>query len=249
MRILTRRLALASLMAVLLTLAAAGAAFAHVTVKPESAPKGSYSELSFRVPNERDDSGTTGVEVTFPTDTPISSVRVKPVAGWEYKIEMAQLPEPIDTGHGQVSEVVGKITWSGGTINPGEYQDFPVSAGPLPEDADQLVFKAVQTYASGEVVRWIQEAAEGAEEPEHPAPVLALTAAEGDGHDAAADEGDQDAAAVSGEAAGPTQDELDAASQRGTIGIVLGSLGLLLGLVALYLSTRRRGPGSMGEAG
>lgn len=245
MRILIRRLALAGLMAAVLTLAAAGAALAHVTVQPGQAPKGSYSELSFRVPNERDDAGTTTLEVHFPTDHPLSSVRVQPVPGWAYKIEMTKLDQPIDAGHGQVSEVVGKITWSGGLIRPGEYQDFPVSVGPLPEDADQLVFKALQTYQNGEVVRWIQESADGTE-PEHPAPVLELTAAEDEEGAAAGAGGDAEVAAEP--AGGVSEGEVDAAGQRGTIGIVLGSLGLLLGLVALYLSTRRRGPGSMGEA-
>ena len=50
-----------------------------------------------------------------------------------------------------------------------------MSLGILPDD-EQMVFKAVQTYDSGEVVSWIEEAAEGAEEPEHPAPILELTA-------------------------------------------------------------------------
>lgn len=244
MRILIRRLALAGLMAALLALATAGAALAHVTVQPGQAPKGSYSELSFRVPNERDDAGTTTLEVHFPTDHPLSSVRVQPVPGWAHKIEMTKLGKPIDAGHGQVSEVVGKIAWSGGVIKPGEYQDFPVSVGPLPEDADQLVFKALQTYQNGEVVRWIQESADGTE-PEHPAPVLELTAAEDE--EGAAGAGDN--AEVTAQPAGTASEtEVDEVGRRGTIAIVLGSLGLLLGLVALYLSTRRRGPGSMGEA-
>jgi uncharacterized protein len=78
--------------------------------------------------------------------------------------------------------VVTRIVWtaSGAGIAPDEFDEFEVSAGPLPE-TDQLVFKALQTYADGEVVRWIEEAEEGAEEPEHPAPVLALAATEQEG--------------------------------------------------------------------
>jgi uncharacterized protein YcnI len=250
-----RRLAVAGALAGLLTVSVAGAALAHVTVQPGSAAKGSFAELNFRVPNERDDSGTTTLEVHFPPETPLGSVRVKPLPGWEYEVEMVQLEEPVDTGHGEITEAVGTITWTGGPIKPGEYQDFPVSAGPLPEDADQMVFPAIQTYESGEAVRWIEEPAENGEEPEHPAPVLALTAAEEGGHGAGGDgAGEGDAAggeteAVSAEATGVTQEDLDAANTRGTMGIVFGLIGLLLGAAALYLSTRRRGPGSMGEAG
>ena len=42
---------------------------------------------------------------------------------------------------------------------------------------DQLVFKALQTYADGEVVRWIEDQAPGGEGPERPAPTLQLAAA------------------------------------------------------------------------
>ena len=62
-----------------------------------------------------------------------------------------------------------------------QFQEFDVSLGPLP-DIDQIVFKALQTYSDGEIVRWIDEPAAGTE-PEHPAPVLKLAAA-GSGQDA-----------------------------------------------------------------
>jgi uncharacterized protein YcnI len=255
-----RRVVIASGLAGLLTLTVAGAALAHVTAQPGEAAQGSYTAVNFRVPNERDDSGTTTLEVHFPTETPLASVSVKPVAGWESEIEMVQLDEPTEAHGEEITEAVGTITWTGGPIQPGEYQEFPVSIGPLPEDADQIVFPAIQTYESGEVVRWIEEPTEDGEEPEHPAPVLALTAAEEGGHGhseegedgaAAGEDGaaGDDTEAVSTDAAGATQEDLDAATLRGTMGIVFGSIGLLLGAAALYLSTRRRGPGSMGEAG
>jgi hypothetical protein len=63
-------------------------------------------------------------------------------------------------------------------IQPGEFDEFEVSVGPLPEDADQILFPSLQTYQSGEVVRWIDEPLESGEEPEHPAPLLTLVAAE-----------------------------------------------------------------------
>jgi uncharacterized protein YcnI len=65
-----------------------------------------------------------------------------------------------------ITEAVSKVTWTSrsaeNAIGPGEYDEFSVSVGFLPED-EQMVFKAVQTYDSGEVVRWIEEAAEGTE--------------------------------------------------------------------------------------
>ena len=79
------------------------------------------------------------------------------------------------TAHGEnITDVVTRIVWTaaaGNGIKPGEFDEFEVSAGPLP-DVETLTFKALQTYADGEVVRWIEEPAAGGHEPEHPAPVL-----------------------------------------------------------------------------
>ena len=53
--------------------ALAAPASAHVTVNPREATKGSFAKLTFRVPNERPDSGTTKLEVSFPVDHPLAS--------------------------------------------------------------------------------------------------------------------------------------------------------------------------------
>src|SRR5439155_989881 len=60
-------------------------------------------------------------------------------------------------------------------IGAGQYEDFDVAFGQLPDDSDQLTFKTLQTYSDGKVARWIEEPA-GGDEPENPAPVLKLTA-------------------------------------------------------------------------
>ncbi len=61
----------------------AAPAFAHVTVDPESVPKGTGDVvLSFRVPNEEDNANTIKVDMQLPTDHPIASVDVRPTPGW-----------------------------------------------------------------------------------------------------------------------------------------------------------------------
>ena len=50
----------------------------------------------------------------------------------------------------------------------------------MPEGVDALEFPALQTYDSGEVVRWIEPTPPGGEEPEHPAPAVAFAAATDD---------------------------------------------------------------------
>jgi uncharacterized protein YcnI len=216
---------------------AAPMAAAHVTVNPGEAEKGGFAALAFRVPNERDDSGTTTLEVTMPEDHPIPNVSVRPKPGWTYTVEKRTLDTPIDNFDEQVTEVVGKITWTGGVINPGEFEEFEVSVGPLPEDADSIAFPALQTYQSGEVVRWIDPVVEGEEEPEHPAPTLRLVEPAGGGQDdEAAGTSDAEAESASGLTVENTasQDDVDSANTLAIVGIVVGVLGLLAAGFALF---------------
>ncbi|MFI9385031.1 DUF1775 domain-containing protein [Kutzneria sp. NPDC052558] len=157
-------------------LAVTGSAYAHVTAQPSTAEQGSYTKIAFRVPNEEDKAATVKLEVTFPTDHPIASVEVKDVPGWTAQIDKATLATPLKSDDGPITEAVSKITWSGGSLGPDHFAEFEVSMGPLPTDTDKLVFKAVQTYDNGDVVRWIDTSAAGGAEPEHPAPTVALTA-------------------------------------------------------------------------
>ncbi len=158
----------------LLTLPLAGTAAAHVTVQAPGAAQGGYTKLVFRAPTEKE-VATTKVEIAFPLDQPIASVRVKPQLGWTYKMTKGAPAVPFEANGSPVTEVVHRITWTAtdGGIGPDEFEEFEVSAGPMP-NTEQLAFKTLQTYSDGEVVRWIEEQAPGAEEPEHPAPLLKL---------------------------------------------------------------------------
>jgi periplasmic copper chaperone A len=241
-----RRITGVAVAAAVALVVAAPMAAAHVTVNPGEAPKGGYAALTFRVPTERDDANTTRLEINFPTETPIASVRVQPHPGWEYRIERTELDEPIDNHGEEITEVVSKITWTGGEIGPTEFDEFGVSVGPLPSDVDQILFPAIQTYDSGEVVRWIDEpAAEGEEEPETPAPVLTLVDEEEEGGASASGSGaggDEAASGLTVENAA-SQDDVDGASTMGIVGIVVGVLGLLVGGFAL-MRTRRPAAGT-----
>jgi uncharacterized protein YcnI len=178
------RLALGAVLVLGLVALVAGPAAAHVVVDPESAPKGSTSTFSFRVPNEKDDASTVGLEVTLPADHPVPNISVLVKAGWTFTVEKTPLPKPIKTDFGEVTETVSKITWTGGQIPPGGYDLFTVRGGPLPKNVNQLEFKASQTYSDGEVVQWIEPTVKGGAEPEHPAPVLKLGKAKsGASHD------------------------------------------------------------------
>ena len=179
----TYRFAVALLAAGTMVCASAGLAAAHVTVNPDKAQQGSYAELSFQVPTERDDASTTGFEVVFPADHPIRSVSIRPHPGWTYRVTTTTFDPPKTIEGKPVTEVVSRITWTasgkGNAIRPGEYDAFSVSAGPMPA-ADHLEFKALQRYSDSKVVRWIQHTEPGAPEPENPAPALTLVPAAAD---------------------------------------------------------------------
>jgi uncharacterized protein YcnI len=217
---------------VLLVLGAAGAgvlalavpAFAHVTITPGSAPQGSTAELTFKVPNEESKAVTVELRVQVPTAHPIAQLLVKPVPGWTATVQTVTLPKPIVTDDGSFATAVSEVTWKGGTIQPGQYQDFSVSADPLPSGVGQLVFKAVQTYSNGDVVRWIDLPQAGQPDPEHPAPVLTLTPA-GGGADATA----------SARAARPAANAARSGTGSGTdtTALALGAAGLAAGLLGL----------------
>lgn len=199
-----------------------GTAAAHVTVSAPGATQGGYTKLVFRAPTEKQ-VFTTGLEIALPTDTPLASVRVKPKPGWTYELVRTTLDEPLEVHGRTISEVVSRIVWkaAGPGIGATEFDEFEVSAGPLPE-VDQLVFPALQTYADGEVVRWIEESEDGAAEPEKPAPVLELAAAEGGASSAA------NAAST----AGTGTDDLTLAA------LAVAGLALVTGIAALLRGRR-----------
>ncbi|WP_037674773.1 YcnI family protein [Streptomyces griseus] len=214
-------------------------AFAHVSVQPEgTAAKGGYAVVDFKVPNERDDASTTKLEVTLPTDHPLASVMPQPVDGWKVVVTRSKLAKPIESHGKKISEAVTKVTWTatGKGIEPGYFQKFPLSIGALPEDTDELVFKAIQTYDNKEVVRWIEVPEDGAEEPENPAPVLALAAASEDGHHgsgAAEDAAEESKEAPAAAEAADSGDSSDTTARvLGIVGIVVGVLGTAYGVVA-----------------
>lgn len=243
MKIVKRRLVAVGGLTAAAVLALGGPALAHVSVDPAEAPGGGYTTINFKVPNERDNASTTKLEITLPTEHPMASVMPEPVAGWDVDVETGKLDKPIESHGNKIEEAPVKITWSGGEIEPGTFQRFPVSVGKLPDDADELVFKALQTYDNDEVVRWI-EIPKGEDEPEFPAPVLALTAPEG-GHGGETGAGDA-AKADDAEPAASAQDS-GGASATDTTARVLGGLGIAVGVGGVaygVLAGRRRERGT-----
>jgi uncharacterized protein YcnI len=227
----------AVLAAATLTLVGGAAAQAHVRVIPESTAGGAFTKITFRVPNESDTASTTSVDVNLPTETPLVFVSAQQLDGWTVKITKAKLPKPVEMEGTTITEAATKVTWTaakGAGIAPGEFQEFSLSGGPLPTDVKTLSFPAVQTYSDGTVANWNEPQAEGAEEPEHPLPSFALTAALPEGMDMdAAPAATAEAATTSASSTTTTVKQSDGLARgAGFGGLILGLLGLVLGLLA-----------------
>ncbi|GHF42631.1 membrane protein [Streptomyces mashuensis] len=217
-----------------------GPAFAHVSVQPGTAEKGGYSTIAVKVPNEKDNASTVKVELNLDPKHPLASVMPQAVPGWDVKVEKTKLDKPLQMHGKTIEEAVSKVTWSGGKIEPGQFQQFPLSVGQLPTDTDELVFKALQTYSDDDVVRWIDPSKPGGEEPEHPAPVLKLVdkgqagagshshdAKDGKGAKATVETTDEKAAEKSDDGGSDTTARVLAVA-----GIVVGAAGVAFGVRA-----------------
>ena len=152
-----RRGVLAALVALLL---APALAYAHITIIPSAAKPGSTAALAFVVPNEREDAVTVGLSVFLPPG--LKTVDVPPHTGWKSAVKRGP--------GGTVSEIDWTLSRQAAAIGGTDAQDFAATLGPLPQ-GDQVVFKALQRYADGQVVRWIQDPEPDAERP---AAVLSL---------------------------------------------------------------------------
>ncbi len=233
---LTRR-GLAAVLALTVVVLTAAPAAAHVTVKSTEATQGGFAKLSVRVPTESETASTTKVQLALPREHPFAFVSIKPSPGWTATTKKEKLPEPVKVGDQEIAEAITEITWvasAGSGVKPGEFQEFDISVGPLPE-VESVTFKAIQTYSDGKVIRWIEERTEGGEEPEFPAPELAL-AAGGGGHGAAAASSDE---ADTADTAAGDDGGSGVALALGVAGLVTGLAGLALGALA-FVSTRRR---------
>lgn len=228
--------------AVMIVAVMASNAMAHVTVQPSEAVAESFSSFVVRVPNERDDAGTTKIQVKFP---PLASVRFQDVPGWDRSVKMQQLDEPIEAFGEELTEAVGTVTWSGGTVGPGEYIDFPFSAA-MPAGEQELKFAAIQTYEGGEVVRWV-----GPEDADAPAPLLHTVElgdlGEGLGqlgtlHEVVHElEGIQEAQGGAGPEAAPADEEEEGEEEDDSdMGVILGAVGIAVGVLALLVALMKK---------
>lgn len=138
-------------------LALAGPASAHVEVKADKNQAGATDvTLTFHGEAEND-SGIKSERVVLPEGIAPSAVTlVKAPSGWKY------------------TATTDGFTVGGKTLASGQDAEWSVKVAKLPDGETRLSFKTLETYADGEVSRWIEIQQEGKDEPDNPAPLITL---------------------------------------------------------------------------
>jgi uncharacterized protein YcnI len=159
------KLCRAFLLSVAALLTASSIAYAHVTVNPKNAEPG-YGVATIRVPNEKE-SPTIAVRVTVPGGATVHGIKAVP--GWTYTATRAEVTgqeSGHDAGDGNEGRII-EVTWTGGQIGPGEFEEFPLSV--QYGDPGEYAWKAYQTYADGETVSW-----DGGKDADNPASAVVV---------------------------------------------------------------------------
>jgi uncharacterized protein YcnI len=197
-----------------------GVASAHVTVQPQETTQGKYEVFTVRVPSESEDVQTMKVEVKFPEEVNITRFEAKP--GWTYEVQKD------DTGK------ITSATWTTEAegLTASEFVQFNVQ-GKVADDAEEIVWKAYQTYSDGSVVEWV-----GAPDADKPASFTAVNPADGSDHGHGGTSADS---SKDHSAAGDLENDVEAKTATSNLPLYLSIGALIAGLLALVLSLRKRG--------
>jgi uncharacterized protein YcnI len=184
---------------------------AHVVVSPKEVLTTQRTTFAVSVPNESDTSAVVGVRLVIPEG--LDSVTPFAKAGWT--IEM------VKNGEGEEA-IVSEIIWTsaGGSVPVSLKDEFQFGAK-APKDKSELQWKAYETYADGTVSAWDQEPSEAEDnKPYSVTRVVSETAQEV-------------AVAEANQAASDAQAQADLA-------FYIAIAGVILGLVAVFLATRKK---------
>lgn len=208
-----KRISLASAVTLVAALASAGTASAHVTVKPGEVATATYQVFTVSVPNEKD-IPTVSVRLLIPEG--LEGVTPTKKAGWEIATETEDAE-------------VRSITWSGGEITDGLRDEFTFSAR-TPDSPTELQWKAYQTYTDGTVVAWDEEESDdGHRHGDGDSGPFSVT------NVVAEDAGASDSSATAEENA-----LIADAQARADRALYVGIAGVVVGLIAVFLATRRQ---------
>ena len=160
-RVRARALAVAAVVAVVLTVVSS--AWAHAEISPPVTKSKTLQLFTLAVPTEKEGLTTTKIELTLPSGFGIDSFVAE--TGWKRQLQQK--------GSGE-SAVIQKVVWTGGSVPTGEDSIFQFLASP--DSSKTYTFAVRQTYSDGSVVDW-----SGPESSDTPAPRIEAKSSLGGG--------------------------------------------------------------------
>jgi uncharacterized protein YcnI len=165
----------AIVVSLLLALAPASPALAHVTLAVPTATPGTSYKAVLRVPHGCDGAATTGIRVQIPEG--YIAVKPMPKPGWTIAIKTGTYAQTYQLFGSAVTSGVTEIDWTGGNLPDAYYDEFVMSGqiGGTLTAGSKLYFPVVQECGTA-VERWIMIPADGqaADDLKTPAPALTL---------------------------------------------------------------------------
>ncbi len=206
------RAAVAAAAGLALVVAPAGA---HVQVRPAEAAPGDPVLWTVLVPNERD-VPTTRVELAIPAG--VLPFAYEPLPGWTRRVTKND------------DQSTRSVVWSG-RLEPEEVLATQFLAT-TPDAEGPISWKAIQTYADGQKVRWI-----GGPDTEEPAAVTRISASAP--RQNAGGEGLGTPAEASPAAASEDSTDDDGGDGLAIVALITGGSALLMSAAALLLARRK----------
>lgn len=158
-------------------IAAASLAHAHAALEQREAKVGGGYKAVVKIGHGCDGSPTTSVRVDIPEG--VIGVKPMPKPGWTITMERGAYARPYKHYHGDLSEGVRSITWTGGPLPDDYYDEFVASAFVAGEltPGTTLYFPVTQKCEKGELA-WteIPAAGQDAHDLKSPAATLQLIA-------------------------------------------------------------------------
>lgn len=151
---------------------------AHVTLEQQSATASTTYKAVFRVGHGCEGSPTTAVTVFLPEG--FVGFKPMPKAGWQLDVKTEKLAQPYESHGKPVTERVASVSWRGGRLLDGEYDEF-VMRGSLPATPGKRWIRVLQQCEKGQN-DWAEVPVEGKPRPAFPPAALDIQPAAGHAH-------------------------------------------------------------------
>ncbi|MET0577972.1 MAG: DUF1775 domain-containing protein [Ilumatobacteraceae bacterium] len=211
-----------------------GTASAHIDPDPIAVQAATSNTVSFGVEHGCEESPTTELQIQIPDR--VADAQPVEKDGWTASVD-AQV-----------------VTFTGGSLPADTPDDFAITFT-APTAPGEITFPIVQTCEVGQL-DWIETPIEGAAEPEHPAPIVLVTAEaptdaeltpapeeEGEeGDEATTDTTGTDAAAPTDSIATTVADDAESEDDDSNTGLIIGGIVVAVIVIggAAYVISRRR---------